>query len=113
MLTENDIANLKDVSDRCGPVGHAEAYDHLVRFTHKAFNRGDPLPIMTIMTIPADHRRDSDIRMAAYIYQNMRRERMLREVAARLGVADSIDIADCNVMMHQIEALIANQKTGG
>lgn len=38
------------------------------------------------------------------------REKMLREVAAALGVADSLDIATCNVMLHQIDSLKANQR---
>ncbi|MFN7022240.1 MAG: hypothetical protein ACK4WH_13060 [Phycisphaerales bacterium] len=106
-MTERELEHIGEDSASCGPVSHDEAYDHLLRFTHKAFGRSGSMPILSI---PADVKRDSDLRLGAYIFQCREREKMLREVAAELGVSDSIDIATCNVLLHQIQALKANQK---
>lgn len=75
-MIESNWKNLAENSAARGPITHDEAWDHLSRFTHKAFGRGGSTPILTI---PADTSRDSDIRLGAYIYQQRERDAQLAE----------------------------------
>lgn len=100
------LADIED-SSSSGPVSHDEARAIVSRYNNGHWHNPGDRPVYSI---PANPRTDSDIRMCAYIHQCREREKMLRDVAAALGVADSLDIATCNVMLHVIEALKANQR---
>lgn len=60
-------AEAKSLSDRCGPVSHDEAREILNRFVSSHFRKTDEEHAR--FSIPADFRRDDDLRMIAYIDQ--------------------------------------------
>lgn len=91
-FTERDIANLREDSGACGYVSHEEAYDILIRFTHRAFGRSGTMPILSI---PADPKRDSGLRMAAYIYQCYTASKgsvCVRDTLGAPGIADTTPV---------------------
>lgn len=61
-----------EIGDRCGPVTPAEAFEILARFCHSHFDgrKGDVGREKARISIPADPRRDDDLRMHAFIAQS-------------------------------------------
>lgn len=65
-----------DLSKLCGPVSHDEADEMVTRFVASHFNgRMGSTGEHARITIPADPKRDDDLRMSAYVEQQREAER--------------------------------------
>ena len=62
----------QEIDERCGPVSTEEAFEILRRFCHSHFDgrMGDTEREKARISIPADPRRDDDLRMHAFISQS-------------------------------------------
>ncbi len=90
MSTTTPIAaQVRAVIEMCGAVSHDEADEMVTRFIASHFNgRMGSSGEHARITIPADPKRDDDLRLSAYIEQQRAAERStaaLREAAERLA----------------------------
>lgn len=83
------ISLIDDIEERAGVVAHEEAHQILLRFCASHFRNGKE---HARASIPANPRRDDDLRMGVYIRQQERKdaelERLQRIEAAARAVSD-------------------------